>query len=1432
MSRTPSELVGVHREHFLRRKLTRSPLLNFMPSSSRIDATALFSGVTPNTLATQGFGVTTASGMLLGLMGTRGEAKIVNANSSTIRKIKAIKTKSDDEVHSTGQHSLFIGYPCIIIPDEKDKTTKFAPLFLIPIEISTSGNDITLRRKVENGTTKNAFEFEEVKFNSLLAAFIKLLDNIDLPKEISYELDSDNFSEIKNDVLKRWHTLSQKYDFPEVEAAPSKSVLKALTRENSDPQLYASALIGCASFAGAALLDDLTEIEKLLKNGATCSIPLQRLLSNGLSTEEHDAVYPTTDEDKWLVEKSDPYQEKAVWTQRVAPLMVLQGPPGTGKSQTIVNLVADAVAHKRSVLVVCEKKDAFEVIKKRMNGAGIGELANLVKDISPSRLPTIKFIKKINENYEDKVSDENDRQRYSEKIIEFENILEKLHKALNEDLSKKALPYRQIKSKLNFIDLNQKVSIWDSNLVALLTNKATNNYSAKELKEDVFSIQKFTTQAKKLNYPENIWSEISETLDEITIAEIKSNVSELYSLCKNVSTGQLVVNKRADNLWISAHKFITTNKISDVVSSHLFVSPDAYANNKNFDNIYKLIFNLKNVKAKIKYTDEIKKTLTPNYELNTINTIVNDTSDLREINEILEEIKSSKLYSLLNKTLLTELDSWHMHVEAIILHHWLEKIIASNSQGFSRILRAEDFRDELSYYVNGKRSLDTKNILSKFTGRVEARDFLGEHALLREKKSTGIPNTSLRHLYTKGAQQINAIMPVLLTRPEVASSILPLEANIYDLVVIDEASQMYVAEAIPMLFRAKSALIAGDTQQMPPSNQFSFNANDDEDEYEDEDDTDELVGESPVVSKVASADGEFRLLVAADGALGAKSPHKVTLNVHYRSARKELIDFSNHAFYEGKLIIPSGNAALAPFMQTAITFEQVRGDFDKGINEAEARRIVDWLDEIWSMQVSSEERFTVGVVVNNVRQKARVEELIRNQCEIDRRFADCYAQEQDRKTEDGEDVSLFVRSVESVQGDERDIIIFGFTYSGSSRRFGPLVTPKLDGRKRLNVAITRAKRGMIVLNSLDIEHISNDSEKETAERYFVYQYLRYAKAVSECSESTVNSILNQLNPERQRLALIEQETDSPFEDEVKAFIETLGFVVKPQVGESGFRIDLGVKLALFDLNYLCGIECDGARYHSGWTARTRDVWRQEILESKGWKILRVWSTTWFEKPEVAREQLKESLNQLKIDALLQVAPQATTRVFAAITSAVISPITARLPTVQNGVYFSVTLDKCEGDFYSTALNAKITEQLQRIVETESPVLEEVVFEKIARAWRLGRTGSTIKERLKKLTPTTVQRCYEYDNLFLCSADCDFENFADFRGCNDEAEGSKRNISELCNGEIYAGVLYFKKLSLYDSDDEIANSVCRHIGMKRVTEAAKERVLNVIKRYVH
>jgi transcription elongation GreA/GreB family factor len=170
---------------------------------------------------------------------------------------------------------------------------------------------------------------------------------------------------------------------------------------------------------------------------------------------------------------------------------------------------------------------------------------------------------------------------------------------------------------------------------------------------------------------------------------------------------------------------------------------------------------------------------------------------------------------------------------------------------------------------------------------------------------------------------------------------------------------------------------------------------------------------------------------------------------------------------------------------------------------------------------------------------------------------------------------------------------------------------------------------MIVLTSLTVSHISNAAEKGSQERYYVWQYLNYARAVAAHDHQGVERVLNQLNDQRHEDRVAASATESPFEEDVKRFVESLGLHVDCQVGESGFRIDLGVRVSKESRNYLCGLECDGARYHSGWRARTSDVWRQEILEAKGWKILRIWSTDWFENSEEAKNKLAKELLALR-----------------------------------------------------------------------------------------------------------------------------------------------------------------------------------------------------------
>ncbi|MEY3996672.1 MAG: hypothetical protein RL344_1015 [Pseudomonadota bacterium] len=1264
------ELIAQHREHFLKRKLVKHPLLNFKPSTKRIDIVTLFTGITPNTpanLDNQSNSVTTPAAFVQSLFSKQGESVLHNASATVITKIRKIKLEAQDAIHSTGQHALFMGYPCIAIPDEKDKVTKFAPLFLIPIEVFNTGKDVIFRRKKDTSSSKDNVIYEDVKFNSLLAAFIKLLDNIDLPKEATYELNADNFIQNKDDILKNWKPLKNEA-MPSLTAcaAPNTEELKTFIRGEKEACVYDTAIIGLADFTGAALLDDLTKIEALLRDKPQeCSLPLMKLLGNiAENTVELSGNTPNEDS-KWVIEKSDPYQEAAVWTQRFAPMMVLQGPPGTGKSQTIVNLIADALAHKQTVLVVCQKKDALTVVKKRMDGVGVGGLANLINDISADRLTTIKNLKSIGDKQDNTVNLEEERQAIlkqqaikkaekirhrnalSSNITTLEQNLDAVSKALNETLDGTIMPYRQLKSRLNTVGFMAESDTWRKPLLnaihQAIETDAVDKISLYTLKTHLIKIQELSDTANTIGYPRNSFSSLTKQLTGTELSDPLEYIKTVQRIAKRIADDQdsLTIQYPADIAWIAEHPFFTAPaEVEGLVYTPYLCSEDQLDNHSD---IARFVFALKHLASLTKniVMKDIMAILRlegnqKNAALDRIQTVADDVIHLWAINDLLEQIRSNPVFKLLNTHLLGHVNQWQQHVEAIVLHYFLNQLLDKCGNSLAMLPRVEAMRSQLSTALEQKRQSDVDDIVVKFDNKTTAVNTLHEAGLLNERSARGRLKTSLRKLYLEGSESIKETLPILLTGPENASSLLPLQKDLYDLVVIDEASQMYVAEAIPILFRAKKALIAGDIHQMPPSNTFSFAEQDDDGDDIDNIDIDDSNVDNKRVISNSSIDGEYRLLVAAENTLKKDSKHKVSLNVHYRSTRRELIDFSNHAFYEGKLIIPSGNAPLVTGMNTPIVFEQVTGDLlppemINGVNKVEAQRIVEWLKKLW-LNTTLETRPTVGVIVNNVKQRDYVLECIEDCSGKSRGFAEVYAQEQNRKTADGEDVALFVRSVETVQGDERDVIIYGFTYSGSSRSFGPLITPKFDGRKRLNVAITRSKRCMIVLNSLEISHVSNVAEKDTHERYFVWQYLRYAKAISDNSPESLNianEVLNQLNPDRATAQATQASTESPFEDEIKTHIESLGYHVTPQVGESGFRIDLGIKQHKNDLNFLCGVECDGARWHSGWTARTRDVWRQDILESKGWKIVRVWSTTWFEHQEQAKLELEVQLAQLQ-----------------------------------------------------------------------------------------------------------------------------------------------------------------------------------------------------------
>ncbi len=446
--------------------------------------------------------------------------------------------------------------------------------------------------------------------------------------------------------------------------------------------------------------------------------------------------------------------------------------------------------------------------------------------------------------------------------------------------------------------------------------------------------------------------------------------------------------------------------------------------------------------------------------------------------------------------------------------------------------------------------------------RPEAPEASELGVLLREvnKKRRHLP---LRHLFAKMPTLLPRIKPCLMMSPLAVSTYLDNPDFGFDLVIFDEASQVRPHDAVCAIYRGKQLVVGGDPKQLPPTDFFNRTGEDD-DAQPDEGGT-----------------AGFESLLDVCLSLGLC---RKRLRWHYRSRREALIAFSNKHFYGGSLVtFPSADEDTTP----AVKFVRAPdGRFKDGVNPLEARHVAALVME----HARTTPNMSLGVIAFSQRQQDR----ILDELEVQRRAnKDCegfFAADRDDP--------FFVKNLENVQGDERDVMMMSVGYGPDdagkvAMRFGPL--NRQGGERRLNVAVTRARRAMVVISSMT----SNDVDLSRTES----EGAKLLKAFLDYAERGPKALAAIVTEASQRGA------DSPFEQEVGDELARRGLTIHRQVGCGGYLIDLAVTEAGGG-KYLLGVECDGATYHSAATARDRDRLRQAVLEGLGWRLVRVWSTDW------------------------------------------------------------------------------------------------------------------------------------------------------------------------------------------------------------------------------
>ena len=497
-----------------------------------------------------------------------------------------------------------------------------------------------------------------------------------------------------------------------------------------------------------------------------------------------------------------------------------------------------------------------------------------------------------------------------------------------------------------------------------------------------------------------------------------------------------------------------------------------------------------------------------------------------------------------------------------------------------------------SLYASQIKDLGSNAPRGKQSGRVKEKTDMG---LLNHICRTTRSSISLRHMFSNSLNAITAIKPCTLMSPLTVSQLLPLNQELYDTVIIDEASQMKPEYAIGAIARTKQLIVVGDQKQLPPSRDF-------ESRFSDDNDDDDVVEESIL-----------------DLALTVFHPARELL-FHYRSRHEDLIKFSNAKFYQNLLIpatafINAKDKGIKHFYLDKAVY-QTGNSGTGGINIEEANKVV--AEAIHIMQTRPDE--SLGIATMNCKQQNYIDDLIESKKNSNPAVLKYIKKWQ---TEDNKINEFFVKNLANVQGDERDIIIVSTLFgpdkvSGKVRQtFGPIV--QTGGQRRLNVLFTRAKNQLILITSLKSSDIKiEDTSKEG--KIIFKDYLAYAES------DTKDILIGEPTG---------MEVESPFQQWAIDIIDSVdGFSAEWEIGVKGYRIDIGVKHEDYPQGYILAVETDGASYHSTKSARDRDLLRQEILESHGWVFHRIWSTDRFQDPVGTKNRLINAMKS-RLDSLLQ-----------------------------------------------------------------------------------------------------------------------------------------------------------------------------------------------------
>ncbi|WP_156299436.1 DUF3320 domain-containing protein [Streptobacillus canis] len=896
-------------------------------------------------------------------------------------------------------------------------------------------------------------------------------------------------------------------------------------------------------------------------------------------------------------------------------------------------------------------------------------------------------------------------------------------------------------SLLKEINIHSKIKVNKSNILNVIDELV----KLEELKKEIGETNIFV-----LNILGNLFeyekTNIKLLKDSIEVSlELRNNINEFYG-----SVNEINLNK----VKLMKENYIKFEKLELFLTKYMKLKKDfdLEIDDKNIFNLFELIKNAKNniqlFKEIVGYNQKRKLLIENDLE----NVIISYEKNKINKENILEAYLSNLYYNLAVKE------------------------ISENKE--LREFRRIEFEEVIKKYeelIVNYQELTMQELVAKLSMKIPNTESSiinnSEMGILKRAIKSGGRMMSIRQLFNQIPNLLRRLCPCMLMSPMSIAQYIDPKFPKFDLIIFDEASQIPTHSAIGAMARGENVIIVGDPKQMPPTNFFKNNKID-EDNIDIED-----------------------LESLLDDCLAITLPEE-HLKWHYRSKHESLISFSNKMYYENKLLtFPSPDDLVSN-----VKFIKVEGYYDKGKskqNKKEAEAIV---KEI--IRRLSDEKLrndSIGVVTFSSVQQMLIEDML---------FNELYKHPELEKVANDLNEPIFIKNLENVQGDERDVILFSIGYGADkdgkvSMNFGPL--NREGGWRRLNVAISRSRKEMIIYSTLLPEQIDLNRTKSEGVKG-LKMFLDFAIRGKNIQGSKENSSLNK----------------DELITELSRKLEKKGYLSKSNVGSSGYKIDLALLNPKNNKKYIMGLLFDGYGYLNSETIRDRFILQPTILKLLGWQIYNVWSVEYIENPEKVIDAIIEKINNILEGNQSQN--------FDLLKAKKISELQMdkleNLENVSNKImYKSYNICKLgeSSDFYSVETQLNIKENIFEIVEQEGPISKKNLIKKVIACWGINRSGSQVEQIISLLLrQLEFKKTEENDVEFLWPNSLEIKPLKQYRV--EDEQGNKRNIEDISKYEIIPAIIEILEVQIAIDKKDLVREVAKKFGFTR-TGSSIDKILN-------